>query len=494
MESATLTRPTSGPLPLARLAGLPWPAIALGVLILATLVGAIVYPTYPNYDSYYSLVWGRDLLHGQVPNFDDFRTPTQHPLAVLFGAALSLLGGGGDRVMVWCTLASFVVLCAGVYRLGRDLFTPLVGLAAAALLCTRFDFPSLAARAYIDIPYLALVIWAAVLEVQRPRRGGAVWVLLACAGLLRPEAWLLAGLYWLWMNARRDVPLSARLRWSVWTWAAPAIWVTSDFLVTGDPLFSQNHTSGLAEELGRSQGIDQIPSSMKAFFFSLAKQPVVYAALLGFALALWYAPKRLVMPVVLWLMGTGTFVMVGLAGLSVIDRYLLVPALMTMLLAAVAIAGWTMLRPGAVRTAWMGLAVLAVVYGVYFTAVKVNFGAFDRDLRLRGATHPALVEALRSPALEEGRRCGPVTSPSHKLVPEIRWVLGPDAGADDVLARSSMDEDAQQRRGAAIYVHGRQALLRQALVEDGDRVIDSIPRPGFQRRAVSDFYAVYVRC
>ena len=58
--------------------------------------------------------------------------------------------------MVFFTEASFVVLCAGIYRLGRLAFTPLVGLAAAGILCTRFDFPFLAARAYIDIPYLAI--------------------------------------------------------------------------------------------------------------------------------------------------------------------------------------------------------------------------------------------------------------------------------------------------------------------------------------------------
>ena len=42
------------------------------------------------------------------------------------------------------------------------------------------------------------------------------------------------------------------------------------------------------------------------------------------------------MPALLWLIGTGTFVLVGIAGLSVIDRYLLVPALMGMVFAAVA--------------------------------------------------------------------------------------------------------------------------------------------------------------
>ena len=66
--------------------------------------------------------------------------------------------------MVGATLASFVVLAAGLYRLARASFGTLVGLAAAGLLCTRFDFPFLAARAYIDIPYLAFVVWAAALE------------------------------------------------------------------------------------------------------------------------------------------------------------------------------------------------------------------------------------------------------------------------------------------------------------------------------------------
>ena len=86
-----------------------------------------------------------------------------------------------------------------MYRLGKATFGWVVGLVAALLLLSRLDFPFLAARGYIDIPYLALILWAAALEAQRPRRGGAVWVLLTLAGLLRPEAWLLAGVYGLWI-------------------------------------------------------------------------------------------------------------------------------------------------------------------------------------------------------------------------------------------------------------------------------------------------------
>src|SRR3954453_559312 len=237
---------------LARVAGLPWPAFALAALAVATFIGFLVYPTYPNYDSYYSLLWGREVLHGHKPSFDVYRAPTEHPLAIAFGALLSLLGRGGDRVMVFCTEASFVVLCAGVYRLGRVAFTPLVGLVAAGILCTRFDFPFLAARAYIDIPYLAFVVWAAALELERPRRGGIVWVLLTCAGLLRPEAWLLLGLYFLWMAAGgSDPPPPGRARLPRWiryaaiAAIAPVIWAATDLAVTGNPLFSLQHTSGL---------------------------------------------------------------------------------------------------------------------------------------------------------------------------------------------------------------------------------------------------------
>ena len=65
--------------------------------------------------------------------------------------------------------------------------TTLVGPAAGALLFTRFDFPFLAARAYIDIPYMALVVWAAALEAARPRRGTPVLVLLAAPGSFAPR-------------------------------------------------------------------------------------------------------------------------------------------------------------------------------------------------------------------------------------------------------------------------------------------------------------------
>ena len=48
-------------------------------------------------------------------------------------------------------------------------------------------------------PFAALVIGAVLLEARHRKRGYAVLVLLAVAGLLRPEAWLLSGLYVLYI-------------------------------------------------------------------------------------------------------------------------------------------------------------------------------------------------------------------------------------------------------------------------------------------------------
>ena len=165
---------------------------------------------------------------------------------------------------------------------------------------------------------------------SRPSARGAapsVFVLLACAGLMRPEAWLLSGLYWLWCILPASWPQRITL-----LACSPAPRRSSgprlDWWATGDPKFSLTHTSGLAEELGRtSGGLAGVPSTTVKFLKSLDKVPVFYAGILGVVIAVLLTPRRARMPLALLVIGLGTFVLVGLAGLSVIDRYLLVPSL-----------------------------------------------------------------------------------------------------------------------------------------------------------------------
>ena len=462
----------------------------VGALVVSAcaLAGFLLYPTYPNYDSVYSLIWGRELLAFEPLSFEAYRAPTEHPLAIAVGAVLSLAGDAGDRLFVLLTVATFVALVFGLYAFGKEAFTPLVGAVAAALVITRFDFPFLAARGYIDPGYLALVVWAAVLELRKPRRGYAVLLLLMLAAMLRPEAWVLSGLYVLWAGWRAS--WGRRIAYAAMAAAGPVVWALTDFLVTGDPLFSFTGTSELADELGRNKGVGAVPSATWTFLIDLAKLPVVLGGIAGFLLALFLTPRRLVMPMVLFACGVGTFALVGAGGLSVISRYLLVPSLMVMVLAGVAVGGWTMLRQGSrLRKLWAAGSIALVLFGIAFTATRVSLARLDSELSFRGDAHDAFMALIDDPGFRAGLECGPVYTPNHKLVPDVRWYL--DLPVDRVIARSSTD--AVPERGVVILVHGRQALFKQALVTEFDDPADSLPPPGFQRTAVTEYYAAYVR-
>lgn len=512
------------------------PIAAFLLLCAGLLTLFLAYPTYPNYDSVYGLLWARELWEGHKPVFDAFRAPTQHPATIAFGMLLEPLGRDADRVMLFCSLVSVAVLAAGMYELGRAAFNRWVGLVAGALLVVNWDFLMLAIRGYLDVTYMALVVWAAVLEARRPRRGVPVLVLLALAGLLRPEAWVLCGLYGLWMALGTGLPWRGGLRALVpaalrrvltrrgiaWLAAGvfPAVvWMVTDYVVTGDPLFSQTHTSGLAEELGRTRGPLEMPFATIAFLKSLDGLPLFVGGLVGLVAAAVIVPTRIALPVVLLATGVVTFLAIGVGGFSVIDRYLLVPAVLLLIFAAFVLVGWTLLPDGGLRTWWSRAAIFAAVGVVVVGISRVDPGVIDDDLTFRGDARQDLVRVLDAPQVRRALRCGPLWTPNHKLVPDSRWIL--DAPAEKVLPRSllaslsadgsgadpSPDRAAARRwvpdaaeggvprRGVLIVPTSRQALVRQAVVEELiDDPFDAVPLPGFRRIATSTHYSVYARC
>jgi hypothetical protein len=497
VESATVQRPTPGYAGLyRRVRALPADAIApwaFGALTVVAIVGFFVRVTYPNYDSYYSLIWGREAIHGHLPSFEAYRAPTEHPLAVALGALLSLFGEHADRLFVLLTLLSLIALAAGVYRLGRICFTPLVGAVATFLILTRFDFPSLAVRGYIDIPFLATVVWAAALEAARPRRGTVVFGLLAAAGLMRPEAWILSGLYFLWMSW--DASWGDRLRYALLAAIGPFGWMATDLIVTGNPLFSLTSTKDLASELQRTKSGSGVLSALPSNLRITVKTPVFFAGLIGIAIALWRYPVRSVIPFALFFTGTFTFVATGLAGLSVIVRYLLVPGVMMTLFAAVALGGFTMLPRGSGgRRAWAAGAALAVVLGLVWTAFHPpSFVRFNNELVFRGESGRSLHALLQDPDVKRGLRCGPLSLPTHKFIPDARWIL--DAPEHEVLARSQKAAAVRRRMryGVAVVTTSRQNLVRNGFT-DTTKAIAAVPPPGFRLLEVDRYFAAYVRC
>jgi hypothetical protein len=505
MHSATLTRRKPGSTRMAGLAGTSaglWARIAFVAMCVAALVGYLTFPTFPTYDSFYALLWGRDLLHLQLPDFGIYRGPTEHPLAIAFGALCSLFGQGGARLAVLGSIGSFVAAVAGMYRLGRLCFGPLVGLLAALLLLSRFYIENLAAQGYLDISYIALVLWAVALEVQRPRRGLPVFTLLAAAGLLRPDAWVLSGVYWLWCSWRADN--ATRARYLALAAIAPLVWFGFDAIVTGNPLYSLTSTAGLAAELERTQGFGSVLASVWNYGVRIDKLPVLLGGVLGIALAVWMAPRRALVPLATFAVLLGVYVAEGAVGASVVDRYLIGTATALLPFCAVTLGGWAMLEPGSrVRRVWIVGAVLLVAYGAVSASKTISLSGLRTTLAEHEEFHRELAVALDSPVVRaELRRCPLVSLPDNKLIPDARWILN-RPNQLDIIARSQARADAERGDPAleqrihagslAVYPLGS-AVFVDAIVDVGDQPSDEIPAHGFSRIYANRFYAVYGNC
>jgi hypothetical protein len=479
-----------------------WAKLAFGAMCVLALAGYFAFPTYPTYDSFYALLWGRDLLHLHMPDFRVYRAPTEHPLAIAFGAFCSIFGQGGARLMVLGSIVSFVALVAGIYRLGRLCFGPVVGAFAGLLVLSRFFVENLAAQGYLDISYVALVVWATALEIERPRRGPLVFGLLAAAGLLRPDAWLLSGVYWLWCSWRADT--RTRLRYLALAALAPVVWVGVDAVVTGNPLYSLHSTSELAAELGRTQGLSGVLSATWNYAVRIDKLPVVLGSIIGAVIALWLTPRRMLVP--LAVIGCLLFVFIaeGAAGASVVDRYMVGASIVMLVFCALAIGGWSMLEPGStLRRVWIAGAAVLLVYGVVSAASTLSLTSLRTTLADHENFHEGLAAALHDPAVAaQLRRCPLLSLPNNKLIPDARWILG-SVGQNNIVARSQasaqaaeQDYDLQARinRGSvAVYPLG-EAVFVDAIVDLGDDPRDQVPLAGFKRVYTSRYYAVYANC
>ncbi|HVW17193.1 MAG TPA: hypothetical protein VHB30_02985 [Solirubrobacteraceae bacterium] len=437
-------------------------AAAVGALALAAVVLFAVAPTYPNYDAYYHLVWGRELLDGQAPTFSVYAAPTEHPLYLAICALVgAVFGEHGDRALVALGALSLVWLSWATWRVGRATFGTWAGVLAGAFVASSFALLLYAARAYDDVPFLALVLTAAMVEAERaeggrPRRR-LVLALLAVAGLLRPEAWVLAGLYWLWRG--RD------LRTLAVVLAAPALWAAVDWAVTGHPLHSITATSDLADALHRRRGIEHVPHSFVSFLVDVARPPVAAAGVLGLWLA-WRDRARLptaYVPAALLVGGSLTFLVTGAAGLSILPRYLTVPVVALCLFAGHAVA---------VLARDRRLLAAMVVVGLVFLGLKHNsFTTLVHEVRFDRDSHADLVALLRSPEVSRGRDCGPVSFPNYRGVPNAKWILD----SEDVVARS----DRRPRHGVAVFTTTKLALQRFGLADGASRTTNT-PDPGFR--------------
>jgi hypothetical protein len=272
---------------------------------------------------------------------------------------------------------------------------------------------------------------------------------------------------------------------------APLGWALVDLLVTGDPLYSLHGTNALAELLGRERGIAHVPRSFVTFLADVARPPVALAGVIGLVLAVRrYGAARMAVPLALLGAGALTFVATGFAGLAIIQRYLTVPAVALCVLAGYAVLGFTTLEPGRVRDRWRLAAAGALVLGVAFLALKASsFERLRTELRFIDATHARLETLLAAEPVRDGLRCGALTFPTYRLVPDARWLL--HAGPGRVRSRA---EDPGPG-AVAVYIAGDAKFERRFGRADGVSRSTDEP-PAGKPSARSGPFSVYVagRC
>lgn len=427
-----------------------------------------------NYDTAYSLLWGRDLVGGQLPDYSVGLAPTPHPLATLFGAALSLPGGGSEpasqgAVWVWMTFAylSLLVLGTLVFALGRAWFGTAAGLLAALIVLTREPVLSYGLRAYVDIPYICLLLGALLLETRNRRAGTPVLILIMLAGLLRPEAWLFAIVYgaWLWHGGKlRPVHIAL-------VFAAPVLWALSDLAVSGDPFHSLTGTREGAKELGRKTGPVNVVKLTPRRIGEVVREPVLLAAIGGLGFTLWRMPRRAALGFVALIAALVAFALLGSAGLSIITRYLLLPATLLAIFAGAGIFGFLKLERGdKARPWWEGFAVVAVLAMFVFVPSQVSrLHKLDNALDRQNAILTELGGFFEGNPSEVPHGCRPLTLANRRAVPQVALWTRLDPG-DEI--RSGQDDGIE-----GVYFQPANTQVAKDFVLDKRDLDKRLPSP-----------------
>jgi hypothetical protein len=449
-------------------------------VVLGLVAWALVGRGLVNYDTLYALVWGRDLAHGTLPDYDVSLAPTPHPLATLAGALLSPLGAAGAigatlvLAFAWLGALGWVT-----FRLGEAWCNRAAGVLAAAIVLTRRPVLDFGSRAYVDIPYLVLVLGALLLETRRRRAGAPVLALLGVAGLIRPEAWLFSGAYlvWLWVGGVRDPRL-----WALAA-AAPILWALSDLAVTGDALHSLTGTRDTAERLDRITGLGEVPLTAPRRLGEILREPVLFGAAGGGVLALAFLRSRIALGAAAGVVAMAAFCVLAGAGLPILGRYLLLPATLLAIFAGAGAFGWAELprgHPWRRRWAWFGAVTLLAL--VAFVPSQVGrIGALRDALRIQDAVQRDLH------ALTPRMRCPPVTVPNHRPVPLLAlWLDAPPT-------RIAVAQEHPPRAGS--YVLPSSPRVAREYILDPRDVDQSIPAPppGFRPLGANASWRLFAR-
>ncbi len=469
------------------------------IVALAAISWLIVGRGLVNYDMLYSLVWGRELSDGRSLELGAAFTPTLHPLGTLYGILLSpfsktvvagVHGVAATDIVIVVAFLSLGALVWLTYKLGSFWFGPWAGVLAALIMITRRPLLDFGARAFVDIPYIALVLAAIFVESRRRRAAWPVLALLAVAGLIRPEAWAFSAAYivYLWFSGEHR-PRQV-VGWLAIAAIGPLVWLLADQLVTGNLLYSLTETQQNGRELGRATGLEALVTVAPRRFGEILREPVLFGALGGLGFSIWALRERVRAPVLIALVALAAFSVLALAGLPVLGRYLLLPSVIGAIFCGAGVFGWRALAADDKRRRpWAWFAVVTILLLIVFTPAQVGRisnlrYALERQEQIQDDLR-ALVE--RPPALIS-QSCTPISVPNHRPVPLL--ALWTDLPAEQIFSAA----DKRQRSG--VFIAAATPKVASDYILDPRDLNRSVAPPpaNFKLAGGNRSWLVYQRC
>jgi hypothetical protein len=471
------------------------------VVVFLTLAGALAawwafHGSVTNYDTQWSLTWARDLVEGRTPGYELPGAATPHPLTTALALLAQVTGieAAGDvmRASIYVSAGAVLALVAVIaHRLGG----PGSAVLAVAALAVAAPFAVATAIAFQDVLAAALVALAVALAMAAPRRAVPPLVVLAAAGLVRPEMWGLAACWWLVQFPGRDMGERARL--ALLAAAGPLLWAATDFAVTGDPLFSFHHTRDGAAVAERVTGAANGPRVLYDNLREIFGRWVLLGGLLGIVGLAWSGWRRrgaesgwgaLVVPATTGLLVLA-FLILAVGNVSLLARYLLPLAALLAVGFGVAAGGWLASdAPLPLRGAWAAAGAFAVLASIQAVRSQLDLVEVTvREVRISGTAYADLRDLGREPPLAaRGVRCGRLATTNARTEVALAEVTGRSPAAIDVRPRGG------GRRGPATLVLPATVRVRDAAELNGAKGGALVaPPPGARRVAANSSWRAY---
>jgi hypothetical protein len=405
-----------------------WPGPTTLLILGCLAVGAVSLLTVsaPTYDPWSWIVWGREILHGDLVTLEG---PSWKPLPVLFTTPFALFGDDVAPAL-WLVVARAggVLAFAMAYRLGARLAGQWAGAIAAISLLLADEFIRNFARGNSEGLLVALVLWA--IERHLDGRRSQAFILGCGAALLRPEVWPFWALYGLWLlyQAWRDGPPWREIALVVGLGClCLVLWFVPEYLGSGDWL--------RAAERARDPNPDSAAFASSPFVevfrrsAAVLSVPVYLGAVIAVGIAVWRRDR-----LQLALAAMAAILMVAVAamtegGFAGNLRYVALPAALVCVLAG---AGWVEVVRGAGRWAPLVIVVL-VAAAIPFVNDDVQKLKEDRVLTIWESDFygPNLKAVIAKAGGEDKiKSCGQVFSGPYQ-VPALAWRL--HLHTDDVV-------------------------------------------------------------